>query len=224
MAYNLEGIRTRVINDKLDDPEYSASVVDNFINDAQKGIFNQLHLPFLEAQTEDTLSEGDHTHAFPDDYQLSNAIILVSSTGAITNITSNYLTWREYIRLYPYAQGNQEATPSMWTNYGNTLYLSAPANDNYTLIFWYLKRADDLASDGDIPQLPSEFEELLVLGAYYRVLERNEDFDLASFYKDGDYTQELNKLATRYGSRQEGKPPVMSQPLRSDRMRRSGRA
>ena len=63
-----------------------------------------------------------------------------------------------------------------------------------------------------------------MLGGYIRVLERNEDFDLAAFYKNGDYADELSKLETRYGRRQQGKATTIGQPLRTGRTRRNGRS
>lgn len=48
MDYNLVGLRQRVRIDKLDDEEFDSGVIDNFINDTQRDIFNEYELPFQE--------------------------------------------------------------------------------------------------------------------------------------------------------------------------------
>lgn len=223
MAYNLAGIRQRILEDKLDDTEFNPDIVDNFINDAQRSIFNTYELPFMEIQTTETLTSGSYTFDWPDDYQVEQAIIIISPTSNVKDITTNFMPWREFIRSYPNPSGNTPAMPSTWTTYGRTMYLTAPTDQSYTISLWYLKTPTPLLRDNDIPELPEEFEEALVLGAYYRILERNEDFDLASFYKNGDYTDELYRLVGRLSNRQIGAPTVMPQPRRFGGTRRRGR-
>lgn len=224
MAYTLAGIRQRVINDKLDDTSYDTAIVDRFINDAQRSIFNTYELPFMEKTFAGTLPDGGYVFTFPGDYQTVQSLKVVDPTGDRQDITANYIPFRQFNRAYPVPTQNPKGKPVIWTLHGNRLYFSQPTDKVYTLELYYVKKADTLIDDGQVPELPSEWEELLVLGAYYRVLERNEDFDLASFYKNGDYTDELDKLESRLGKRQTGKPNAMPQPLRMARHgRRNGR-
>ena len=44
----LADLRKRVMIDKLDDEDYEPEIIDNFLNDAQRDIFNQFELPFME--------------------------------------------------------------------------------------------------------------------------------------------------------------------------------
>lgn len=224
MAYTLAGIRQRVIEDKLDDTSYDTAIVDRFINDAQRSIFNQYELPFTEKVFAGILPDGGYIFTFPTDYQMTQALKITDPTRNVRDITDLYLPFRQFNRAYPVPLNNPEGPPTAWTLHGNKLYLNQPTDQAYTLELYYIKKPATLANDTDVPELPSEWEELLVLGAYYRVLERNEDFDLASFYKNGDYTEELDKLEQRLGKRQTGKPQPMPQPLRMARHgRRNGR-
>ena len=223
MAYTLAGIRQRVLEDKLDDTEFTGAIVDRFINDTQRSIFNTYELPFMEKVFAGTLPLGEYIFAFPADYQILQALKIISPDGSIKDISDNYIPFREFNRVYPVPSNNTAGVPAAWTLHGNQLYLDKPTDQIYVLEMHYLKKPATLTDDGDIPALPYEFEELLVLGAYYRVLERNEDFDLAAFYKNGDYTDELDKLEARYGKRHSSKTHTMGQPYRVAYGRRSGR-
>ena len=64
--------------------------------------------------------------------------------------------------------------------YGGNIMLSAPTDKDYTMTMFYIKKPKTLVDNTDVPELPEEFEELLVLGAYKRILDRNEDFDLGA--------------------------------------------
>lgn len=214
MAYNLAYIRQRVLEDKLDDTEFDAGIVDRFINDAQRSIFNNYELPFTEKTFAGLLPDGGFVFTFPDDYQSLQSLKVVDPTDDRIDITDNYVKFRDFNKRFPIPSENDEAQPSIWTLHGNRLYLSAPTDQEYTLEIYYIKKPALLDDDSDVPEVPAEFEELLVLGAFIRILERNEDFDLAAFYKNGDYTDELDKMTARLGPRQHGGTMVMSQPRR----------
>lgn len=78
---------------------------------------------------------------------------------------------------------------------------------------FYLKRPDELEDDADVPEIPEEFQEALVLGAFKRVLERNEDYDLAAVIGN-QYNDQLDRMVNRYGFRMTGGPVIMKQPNR----------
>ena len=73
---------------------------------------------------------------------------------------------------------------------------------------YYIKRPVKLTQDSDVPELPEEFEELLVLGAFRRILERNEDYDLAASV-EAQYQSKLVQLVNRYGFRDADGPIIM---------------
>lgn len=223
MAYTLAGIRQRILDDKLDDTTFNGSIVDRFVNDVQRSIFNTYELPFQEKEWNGVAAEGEHSFEFPEDYQTEQALIIVDPEGNVKDITDNYLPWRDFISIYPLPENNPAGSPQVWTAHANKLHFSRPFDDDYTLALWYLKKPDTLTDDADIPEVPSEFEEVLVLGGYIKVLERNEDFDLAAYYKQGDYTDEVQKMVSRLGRRQTGQALRIRQPQRVTRGRSRGR-
>lgn len=223
MSYNLTGIRQRVLDDKLDDTTFSAAIVDNFINDTQRSIFNQYELPFMEKTFIGNLAEGGSIFTFPADFQMVQSLKVTDPSDNKRDITNMFMPFRMFNEAYPVPEDNTADIPLQWTLHGNKLYFSRPTDQVYTLELYYIKKADTLSDDADVPELPAEFEELLVLGAYIRVLERNEDFDLAAYYKNGPYAEELDKMTQRLGKRHLGGPIIMGQPHRIMRSRSRGR-
>lgn len=219
MAYNLAGIRNRVINDKLDDTSYDPTIVDNFINDAQRAIFNSFELPFMEKTFVGTLPAGEYIFEFPADYQVAQSMVLRTPELQNIDLSDRYIPFRDFNSRYPAPSLSTAGRPLLWTTYGDKLYFGQPTDGIYTLSLFYLKTPKVLAADADVPEIPPEFEEALVLGAYYRVLKRNEDFDLAAAVEQ-DYEKELGKMVRRLGPRQKAATHVMAQPLRSRTRRR----
>jgi hypothetical protein len=220
MAYDLATVRNRVLDDKLDDTSYDPEIVDRFINDTQRAIFNLYELPFMEKVFSGLLPAGESIFEFPLDYQLAQMLILVDSNSASVDLTHQFIPFDEFFRAFPDPESTDAGRPSVWTSHGNKIYLNRPTDDSYTLKLFYIKAPDLLDDDNDVPEIPESFSEVLVLGAYYRILERNEDFDQAAFIKNGDYLDELEKMVARLGKRQVGKPNVMGQPRRMVSRRR----
>lgn len=214
MTYNLASVRNRVLDDKLDDTEYDPNIIDRFINDTQRSIFNLYELPFQESVFNGVLPVGGVIFTFPVDYQLQQSLVITDPEGNQRDITDNYMNFRDFNNAYPLPSANDEGSPLEWTVHGGQLYLSRPTDQEYVLSLYYLKKPTKLEDDADVPEIPEEFEEVLVLGAYHRALSRNEDFDQAAYVKNSDYAEEVDKLVSRYGRRQTGKVMIMGQPLR----------
>ena len=219
MAFTLAGIRNRVINDKLDDINFDPDIVDRFINDTQRSIFNTYELPFVEKVFNGVLPSAGFIFDFPTDYQVEQGLIITDPTDEKLDITKNYMTFRDFNAEYPLPAGNEAGKPERWTIHGDKLYLSRPTDQEYTLTMFYLKKPITLVNDTDIPEIPEEFEEALVLGAYYRCLARNEDFDQADYIKNGDYAEEINRMLNRFSRKQQGTVTIMRQPNRVQRRR-----
>lgn len=200
MDYNLASLRQRVIIDKLDDEEFYPGIVDRFINDTQRDIFNQYELSFQEKIFAGTVVQGTTMLLLPSDAATVQSFVVTSPDGQQQDIIDYYLPFREFNKKYPTPSLNEQADIRNWTLYANNIIFAAPTNDTYTLTTFYIRKPVVLSGDGDIPEIPEEFSELLVLGAYIRVLERNEDFDQADYVRT-QYNTLLDMLVARYGYR-----------------------
>jgi hypothetical protein len=211
MDYNLSYLRNRVLLDKLDDDSFEPEIVDRFLNDAQRAIFNSFSLPFMEKVFAGELTASSAIFTFPDDYKKVQSLVITSPEGLRRNLTDNYVGFRDFVTRFPSPTTNPVTAPNVWTLHGDKLYFSAPTDQNYTMTMYYVKRPAKMIEDDDTPEVPEDFEEILVLGAYYRILQRNEDFDLAAAVKS-EYFDELDKLVPTYSPRQNGTPIVMGTP------------
>ena len=197
MDYNLAGLRQRVRIDKLDDEEFDTTVIDNFINDTQRDIFNQYELPFQEKIFQGTIPAGSTMFQLPDDL----AQLQSQSMASVPGFSQTKLKWRDFFQLHPDNTNETAGAPSAWTLYAKNMIFNAPTDQDYVLAMYYIRKPQLLDQDTSVPEIPEEFAELLVLGAYIRVLKRNEDFDQAD-YVQTEYDRQLDLLVSRYGFRE----------------------
>jgi hypothetical protein len=199
MDYTLQAIVRRVQTDKLDDDEFDTGIIGNFVNDAQRDIFNQFELSFQEKIFAGTLPSQATMFNMPDDLALLQRAILTNGTD-IQDISKKYMPWRNFLDIYPDPNTNTAGQVTNWTSYAGNIILNCPQEDEQTLTMYYIKTPKVLALPTDVPEIPQEFEELLVVGAYIRCLKFNEDFDQAAFM-EGEYNKMLDLLVSRYGAR-----------------------
>lgn len=213
MSYTLSDIRNQVIDDKLDDTSFDPSVVDRFINATQRDIFNTYQLPFTEKVFSGSLPVGNRIFQMPTDLQTLLAVVITDPTGYERSITELFMPYRDFNKRYPTPANNVPGRITAWTSFGGQMFTSASIDQQYQMDVFYTKKPNTLEDDNDVPEIPEEFQEALVLGAYRRILQRNEDFDLAAAVAN-DYKDQLDLLVGRYGFRIASGPIIMSQPRR----------
>lgn len=208
MAYTLGDIVTRV-QQRVRDTGYSSSEIKSYVNDTQNDVFNEYRLPFMEASQEYTLTadNSDITNGdgLPTNYVQAIDLIL---TTAGKEIVLNYKDIREIEDSTPDpddATAHTPGTPEDWYHYAQTIRVYPQPDTAYTVRLRYYKKPTLLSADANIPELPSEFEELLVVGAAYRVLQVKDNYDQAGILEN-KYAELLQKLVVKFGQAQVGTP------------------
>lgn len=199
MDYTLQAIIRRVQVDKLDDDEFDPGTISNFVNDTQRDIFNQFELPFQEKIFAGTLPSSSTMFDVPNDLASLQRAIL-SGGDRVRDITDLYMSWRSFVSRYPVPADEVAGDFDHWTSYAGNIILSKPTLVDQTLTMYYIKKPVTLSLPTDVPEIPEEFSELLVVGTYIRCLKFNEDFDQAAFVET-EYNKMLDLLVTRYGGR-----------------------
>lgn len=181
MSYNLLGLRDRV-RAKIKDSSYPSSNIDGFINDAQIEIADLHTWKFFEKVVSGTLTIGEYTYEQQTDHQLTTKLVLInpSSTTSNWDITKHYKTSQKFFDIYPAPEYNNNLQPCYWTEYGGQIYFQSPVDLAYILKQFYQKVPTELTADADVPELPINFREALVLGATYRCEEERENHDIAA--------------------------------------------
>lgn len=211
MAYTLGDIVSKV-QQRVRDTGYSSSEIKNYINDTQNDVFNEYRLPFMQASQNYTLvaNVSDITNGSELPTNFVQAIDLILTTnGRDTVIPYRDTVWIDENHPNPDdTDVNPAGVPRYWYKYGETIRVFPVPDTGYTVTLRYHKKPTVLSSDADVPEIPSEFEELLVRGAAYRVLQVKDNYDQAAIHEQ-KFDELLLKLAVKYSVPQTGTPLIM---------------
>lgn len=213
MSYTLNDLYLRVQN-KLDDPSFSTSVLLNFANDTEREVFNRYRINTQEQQI-DTITTTAASRA------------LTGLPGAVGVVVGQYISMRiilpvNYSTLLPYVEYEDadkyypnyqllgQGPPIAWFIFDGVPTLLNNADKTYTLSAKYTILPTELVNPTDIPNIPEEYSEITVLGMYARALEFNDEYDEAVAIR-----QQFQKLCVDYVDstrRQAGVPHQMRRP------------
>lgn len=211
MSYICGDIVTRV-QQRVRDTGFSSTEIKSYLNDTQNDVFNEYLLPFMYTSQDYTLAVGtaDITNGVGLPTNYVQAVDLLLTTTAFEKVLI-YRDIREIDAMYPDYENSTlypNNTPNEWYIYGQTPKVFPKPNLAYTATLRYIKKPTLLSSDSDVPDLPSEFEELLVVGAAYRVLQVKDNYDQAGILQN-KYDEILQKLVMKYSQSQIGSPTIM---------------
>lgn len=214
MAYNLLDLRTRV-QKKIRDTSYSSSTIDGFINDAIMEIADVYPFKQFNKLVAGALTVGEHTYDQQTDHQTTRKIILVDPDDSTRyfDITENYMPYDEFFEHFPVPDAHSNAQPFYWTEYGNQIYFNCPVDKAYIMRQFYQKIPTELTADDDVPELPQNFREAIVLGATYRCEEERQNYDIAAVI-EGKFGDRVGDLIGRFANETMTAPDTVVMPGR----------
>lgn len=199
--YNL-GSLVATIKDELQDESYDDNRIIRYINDAYFELFGEVPYNFFEKTYKyETIDSGEME--LPKDFQTVLRIV----------VERDKMKWPlKYLDPQKYFAAYEGEKVYRYTLIGNEIHYYLPQDfncdhndsnpdDYYTLKLYYLAKPVKLANATDVPLLPSEYQEVLVLGAMARAERRRGNYDFAQIY-DNQKAELLTNLALRYGPRQ----------------------
>lgn len=213
MSYTLGDIRTQVKN-RLSDQNFSDAVINQFVNDEQREIFNYFDLPFNRTTIEHTVAQGANTINLPTGHQKTKGLRIIAPENDDRDLTQSYLPWgrfKQYFRQEP--DFYSESDLVWWTIYNDKIEFANNADKSYTLEQDYLIRPTEMTEDNDVPEIPEEFQEILVIGALVRALEVNDDNDIAQ-YQQGKKNLLVQAMLRRLAPQQSGKTNIIRNTYR----------
>lgn len=199
--YNLSTLVADV-KDELQDESYDENRIIRYINQTYLETFGEVPYSFFEKTYKyETIDSGELE--VPKDFQ--SMIRLVVEKDKM-KWPLKYIAPREYyadwhgMRVYEY------------TMIGNTVHFHLPEvdcktiddNDSknyYTMKIYYLAKPVKLQNPTDVPLIPSEYQEILILGALAQAERRRGNYDFAQIY-DNRKAELTTNMAMRYGPRQ----------------------
>lgn len=209
MAYQLSSIIT-LVQQRIKDTQYSASEITQYINDTQNDVFNEYRLGFMEASQDYTTvaNVADITNGvgLPANYLV--AIDLLNTSDGLQVLIPykdvNYLDQLVTSPTDTYQLGSN--TPGFWYKYGGTIHIYPTPTTSFDVTLRYYKMPTQLSADADVPDIPYAFQELLVVGAAYRVMQVKDNYDIAGILQN-KYDEILQKLVNMTAVNQVGKSP-----------------
>lgn len=177
MAYQLSTVRSR-IQDKLNDPNFSTSVLTQFVNDGQRDII-------IQSKPQLSRLEGTWTTS------IGSNVLTTSVTDMLVPLSFKLFTPINYAMKLPFIEYDDvdlfypnvgllgTGPPIAWSAFTGVPFVVNNADAVYTLKGKYLQVPPELVNDSDVPILPVTFSEILVLSGYKRGLEYNDDANTA---------------------------------------------
>lgn len=181
MSYDLGAIITKVQN-KLDDTGFSSTILTDFANDTQRELFNNKFMQFMETSANFSINAGDSSlGTLPTDLQLPINLRITSPTALYKVLDP--MTAEDFDNTFGSANALlTTGTPFIWYPFGTADINFYPiASTAVTMNLRYYKVPTELVNSTDVPEIPVEFQEILVLGMYKRALEYNDSFDQSAY-------------------------------------------
>lgn len=205
MAYTLSNLVSQV-QAKLDDTGFSSGTIKQFINDTQREIFNSYTLRFMESSTTLTATIGSAVAGtLPADYQIAIDLRITAPVNYAKLLLP--IDYKELDSYNPAQTTN--GVPSYWYEFGTSISTDVPAVSALTYTLRYYRTPTELLADADVPVIPSEFQEVLVLGAFKRCLQLNDSYDQAAVIQINEFDPLISRMVQRFGPRQQGGPARM---------------
>lgn len=208
MAYQLSDIITKV-QKRVRDTAYNTAEITDYINDTINDVYNEYRLPFMQTYVDYVVPANvqDITNGsglLPDFVQAVD--LQVTSTGKESQLI--YISYEKLFNEYPDPDdltAYPASIPTHWYMYDETIKIfPAPAEQTNVRLRYY-KKPTDLVQAVDVPSIPSQFSELLVVGAAYRVLQVKDNYDQAAILEN-KYNELLQKLVVKYSVNQTAQP------------------
>ena len=200
--YNLSGLIDR-LKIRLDDQEYDETAITQFINDAYFDVLGEEHYQFLE-RIYCASTQGPDVLPLPRDFQTAINFTAKTDKGLWT---LKYLDYNDFTSL----EKGSGPKNYRYTIFGNQLFYDVPdVSDDpyedgeerfYDLKLYYLAKPLPLVNSTDVPVIPYEFGEVLVMGALARAERLRDNFDYAAIYEN-KYDELVTNMKLRYCPRQ----------------------
>lgn len=211
--YNLSGLIDRV-KIRLDDEEYSDDTITQFLNDALFDALGEAHYQFLE-RIYRAASTDSGVLPLPKDFQ---SVINLTAKEDKSLWPLQYMAYNDFLGR---SKGSGVKN-YRFTIFGGQLFYDVPKIEEeededgdpnmYELTLYYLAKPLPLSNPTDVPVIPYEFGEILVMGALARAERLRDNFDYAAIYEN-KYDELVTNMKLRYCPRQASNENVAKLPV-----------
>ncbi len=209
MSYILGDI-VNLVQTRVRDTNFDLNEIKQYINDTQNDIFNEYRLNFMETSQDYTtvanVADITNGNGLPTNYLVAIDLLNVTNSNHYI-IPYQDVSYLDNFTASPNDTYEVSSTNSgFWYKYANTISIYPTPTSAMSVRLRYYKMPTQLSNDADIPALPYSFQEVLVMGAAYRVMQVKDNFDQAAIYQN-KYDEILQKLVNQTSVNQVGRSP-----------------
>lgn len=190
MNYTLEKL-INILRKRLQDEEFNGEILTQFLNDSQNEILGEDKYPFMQRIDCYTAESGGEI-SLPLGYAGTFHIFARKDKNPRQELT--------FISPEDFFNNTQKHT-MVWTTYSNTLFYRLyhdPDDKGFTVTHLYLINPRPLTKSTDVPAIPPQYIEALILGALARAEEVRDNFDYSQLYRN-QQDQLLTNMKLRFG-------------------------
>lgn len=169
-------IQNEVLNFGFNDgPQVNRTRVKNWINEAQYRVARQVEGPEFQQNYTITLIPGQYIYPLPSDFLRAQDVAYPNMSTRLRPVD---------IQDFDMANvGQVSGPPSTYTlDQSNMWLFPNPQNAGDTIILRYIQRPPVLVNDTDVPQLNSDYYQLLVNYAVVKGFEGEDDYEAAQYW------------------------------------------
>lgn len=184
--------------------------VDTILTDAVKFSYDELTTAIRIPETQESASsfvvEGQSTYAVPTD---------LYSIVSLRNNTDKERLYPLSIRQYDRIQDSSNGKPTHYIWWRNEIILRpVPDSTIRVLLLRYIKRLASLSTSASVSALPREWDEVIIQGAYFRMLrwlgmKQEAQVEEAAF--GGMVARRLDRIAETTSDREDTAKPVLTE-------------
>lgn len=149
-------------------------VVRQWLSDAQRKLVSQTEFRTQEELESYTTSASDNTLELPEDFSRWIDFFDSDTKGALLAVEPD-----EYDALEA-----SSGRPRVYTVIGDQITLWPTPDASYGLSLRYWRLPQDMSADGDEPEIPPQYHELLIAYAMHKAYARENDYTASRFWKE----------------------------------------
>lgn len=198
MDYTLNSL-INILRKRLQDEEFDSELLKVFINNAINEILGEDKYPFMERIDTYTANAKGEIN-LPLGY--SQTFYLYANKDGQQRTEIKYISPEEFFDRTSQHQ-------MVWTKFANTIFYKLRLNkepnaecpfyyEGWNITHLYLANPVPLKDDTDVPPIPVQYMEAIILGAMARAEEYRDNFDYSQIYRN-EQDQILTNMKLRYG-------------------------
>lgn len=198
MDYALDNL-INILRKRLQDEEFDKGILTTFLNDSLNEILGEDKYPFMQ-RIDEYVAAPKGEISLPFGY--SQTFYIFATRGHEPRQELKYISPEDFFE-------DTQRHEMVWTKFANTIFYKLMLNhdkdatcpycyEGWNIKHFYLANPMPLKKDTDVPPIPPQYMEALILGALARAEEVRDNYDYGQLFRN-QQDQLLTNMKLRYG-------------------------